>query len=277
MPRPTLASMHESVSAKQRLRTAAAFTALATSILLTACTPEAPEQPASASPHATTSATAASSPAEAPPSSVPRTPDAAELARLNTQLQLAAADNDPDRIRVLLQRGADLEARNDDGRTPLVTATKANNVQAARTLIEAGADVNAKDDIEDSAYLYAGAEGFNEILELTLDHGADLASTNRFGGTALIPACEHAHVETVRILLAAGVDVDHVNTPGWTCLLEAVVFGTGSADYQNVVQQVIDAGADLDIPDANGVTALQHAEARGQSAVAELLRAAGAN
>ena len=42
-------------------------------------------------------------------------------------------------------------------------------------------------------------------------------------------------------------------------------------------QQVIDAGADLDIPDANGVTALQHAEARGQGAVAELLRAAGAN
>ena len=43
-----------------------------------------------------------------------------------------------------------------------------------RVLIEAGADVNAKDAIQDSPYLYAGARGHLEILRMTLAHGADL-------------------------------------------------------------------------------------------------------
>ena len=63
-----------------------------------------------------------------------------------------------------------------------------NHVDAARVLIDAGADVNAKDAIQDSPYLYAGARGHLDILRMTLAHGADLRSTNRYRGTALIPA-----------------------------------------------------------------------------------------
>ncbi|MGW5124257.1 ankyrin repeat domain-containing protein [Streptomyces sp. NPDC004069] len=81
--------------------------------------------------------------------------------------------------------------RNDQGRTPLVMATKAHHVKLARLLLESGADPNVKDEIQDSAFVYAGAEGLNEILQLTLQYGADVRSTNRFGGTALIPAGEH--------------------------------------------------------------------------------------
>ena len=263
---------------------AAAAVALLCLALLTGCAVEQETDGTSGAPPSPS--VVASSPAGAstevspsPGAFLPSAPPALEgeeLDRLDQQLQRAAADNDAGQIAKLLDRGAELEHRNAEGRTPLVTATKANNIDAARALIEAGADVNAKDNIDDSAYLYAGAEGFDGILQLTLEHGADLSSTNRFGGTALIPACEHAHTSTVRILIDAGVDIDHVNTPGWTCLLEAVVFGTGSEAYQDTVRQVIAAEADLSIPDANGVTALQHAQALGQTEVAALLRRAGA-
>lgn len=189
----------------------------------------------------------------------------------------AAHAGDVEAVRALIARHAWLEARDASGATPLLIATHANDIAIATLLIEAGADVNAKDDIQDSAYLYAGARGLNEILLLTLDHGADLRSTNRFGGTALIPACERGHVETVRILIAAGVEVDHVNRLGWTGLLEAIILSDGGPAHQQIVRQLIDAGADVNLADFEGVTPLQHAEQRGYTVIAEMLRAVGAH
>lgn len=190
---------------------------------------------------------------------------------LGAPLLRAAADNDATRVGDLIARGADVETRGADGRTPLIAATKNRAGAAARVLIDAGADVNAKDAIQDSAYLYAGAEGIDDILDLTLRHGADLASVNRFGGTALIPASERGHVRTVQRLIEAGVDVDHVNNLGWTALLEAVVYGDGSERYQRVVTALLDARADSSIKDSNGRTALENAERRGQTAVVAIL------
>ncbi len=158
-------------------------------------------------------------------------------------------------------------------RTPLIEATKNRATDAARALTEAGADVNAEDALQDSAYLYAGAEGLDTILDLTLTHGADLTSVNRYGGTALIPAAEHGSVSTVRRLIDAGVDVNHVNTPGWTALQEAIVYGDGSSRYQQVITDLLAAGADPEIRDSDGNTALDNALARGQSEIAALLRA----
>jgi len=179
----------------------------------------------------------------------------------------AAAAGDPEAVRAALDAGADIESRGSGGMTALVAATKANHVDAARVLIEAGADVNAKDDIQDSAYLYAGARGHDEILLLTLDNGADLTSTNRFGGTALIPASERGLLATVRILLEAGVDPNHVNNLNWTALHEAIVLGDGSATYVDVVRALIDGGADIDIPDGDGVLPVDLAKARGYDAI----------
>ena len=191
-------------------------------------------------------------------------------------LHAAAASNDAARIHELLRNGADIEARDAQGRSPLLVATHGNCVDAARALIEGGADVNAKDALQDSAYLYAGARGYVEILRMTLANGADLASTNRFGGTALIPACERGHVEAVRLLLQAGVAVDHVNRLGWTGLLEVVILGDGGPPYQQIVQLLLDAGADVNLADSHGTTPLAHARQRGQTAVAALLTQAGA-
>ena len=145
----------------------------------------------------------------------------------------------------------------------LILAAKANDAVRVRELIAAGGNVNAKDDIQDSAFLYAGAEGFNEVLQLTLAAGADVRSTNRYGGTALIPASEHGHMETVRILIAAGVPVDHVNNLGWTAMQEAILLNNGGPKQQDVVRQLLAAGANPDIRDPQGRTALQNAERLG--------------
>jgi ankyrin repeat protein len=194
-----------------------------------------------------------------------------------TALHAAAAVDDVAAIEALLSDGAQIDARDGTGATALLVATHGNRIDAARALIEAGADVNAKDRIEDSAYLYAGARGHLEILKLTLSHGADLKSTNRYGGTALIPASERGHVETVHTLIAAGVDVDHVNKLNWTALLEAVILGDGGERHQKIVGLLIDAGANVNLADGDGVTPLQHARSRGYKEIEKLLLAAGAH
>ncbi|QMV71657.1 ankyrin repeat domain-containing protein [Comamonas piscis] len=193
-------------------------------------------------------------------------------------LHQAAAGNNSHRIQQLLQNGgaSAIDARDAQGRTPLLVATQSNQVAAAKALIEAGADVNAKDNIEDSPYLYAGARGHQEILQMALSHGADLRSTNRYGGTALIPAAERGHVETVRTLINAGVDVNHVNRLGWTALMEAIILSDGGPRHQQILQLLIDAKADVNLADKEGVTPLAHARQRGYSAMVEMLTAAGA-
>lgn len=154
----------------------------------------------------------------------------------------------------------------------LILAAKANDPVRVRELIAAGGNVNAKDSIQDSAFLYAGAEGFNEVLQLTLEAGADVRSINRYGGTALIPASEHGHTDTVRILIAAGVPVNHVNNLGWTAMQEAILLNNGGPKQQDVVKQLLAAGADPDIRDPEGRTALQNAERLGFTEIAALIR-----
>lgn len=194
----------------------------------------------------------------------------------DAQLRDAASRGDAGAVRQALAAGADPEVRDGQGRTALLLATHGNHVDAARELIEAGADVNAKDALQDSAYLYAGARGLDEILALTLSHGADLRSTNRYGGTALIPAAERGHVATVRTLLRAGVAVDHVNRLHWTALLEAILLGDGGPRHVQIVQLLLDAGANPELADGEGVTPLAHARQRGQTEIETLLRQHGA-
>ena len=82
--------------------------------------------------------------------------------------------------------------------------------------------------------------------------------------------------EAVRLLIQAGADVDFVNNLGWTSLLEVVILGQDTAVYQNITRQLIAAKANLNLPDRDGVTPLQHAKKRGLTQIAALLAQAGA-
>jgi uncharacterized protein len=196
-------------------------------------------------------------------------------AQEKTMLLDAARTGDVSRVRDAVAT-ADLEARDGEGRTALLLATRANDVEIARLLIAAGADVNAKDGIKDTPYLYAGAEGRDEILKMILATGrVNLKDTNRYGGTALIPAADKGHPSTVRILIEAGVDIDHVNNLGWTALMEAVILGDGGPVYQEIVGILIDAGA-KQIADRDGITPLEHARRLGFAEIATKMAAAPA-
>lgn len=195
-----------------------------------------------------------------------------------TALHAAVEQQNLGKLQTLLSRPESLrllETRDARGRTALLLATALGHADMATSLIDAGADVNAQDNQRDSPYLLAGANGHLPILRLALAHGADLRSVNRFGGTALIPAAERGHIEAVRLLIAAGVDVNHVNRLGWTALMEAVILSDGGLAHQNIAGQLLAAGADVNLPDHDGVTPLVHADRRNQQAMATLLRAAG--
>lgn len=192
----------------------------------------------------------------------------------------AAARGQWGKVLALLDGGAPIESRADTVRsrnaTPVLAATQGNHVDVVRLLIARGANVNAQDEQRDSAFLLASASGYTDIVQATLAAGADLASTNRYGGTALIPACHYGHVETVRLLLTTDIAVDHVNDLGWTALLETIILGDGGLAHAEIVRMLIAAKADVNLGEAKGKTPLQHAVARKQVRVAELLRAAGA-
>ncbi|HEY4651148.1 MAG TPA: ankyrin repeat domain-containing protein [Pontibacter sp.] len=171
-----------------------------------------------------------------------------------------------------LEKGANVDTQDQHKRSLLLIATINEQTDMAKLLVAHGADVNRQDDRLDSPFLYAGASGQTELVKLFLANGARFDVFNRYHGTALIPACERGHVGTVKVLVQTkGFPVDHVNRLGWTGLMEAIVLGDGSEKYQQIVQILKDGGADLRIPDHDGITPLQHARTRGFKEIVKIL------
>ena len=202
----------------------------------------------------------------------------AVLADSMDQALIAAAEKGSvSLVSELLKQGANVNAQDERGRTPVMAATYGRHASAVQALIKAGADVNQRDRMLNNPFLYAGAEGMLDILKLAHAAGADPRITNRYGGTALIPAAERGHVEVVNWLLAnTRVEVNHVNRLGWTALLEAIVLSDGGARHQQIVAALIRHGADVNIADREGRSPLYHARQRGYAKIQALLEAAGA-
>jgi ankyrin repeat protein len=188
------------------------------------------------------------------------------------RLLAAAQRGDATAAALAVRAGANLETRDPRGRTPLLLAVTEDRLVVARLLVHLGANPDALDDQHDTPWLVTGVTGSVDMLEVLLPAGPDLKIRNRFGGTSLIPASERGHVAYVRRVVRTDVEINHVNNFGWTALLEAVILGDGSRRYQQIVSTLLDAGADPKIADRQGVTALQHAEQRGQRAVVRILR-----
>ncbi|KAA6432610.1 hypothetical protein FOE74_15655 [Rufibacter glacialis] len=178
-------------------------------------------------------------------------------------------------VAAALEKGAPVNTQDEDGKSLLLLATQTNQLKMVQLLVAHGADVNQQDNIQDSPFLYAGAAGYTDLVKLFLANGARFDVFNRYHGTALIPACERGHISVVKVLAhTPGFPIDHVNRLGWTALMEAVVLGDGSKIYVTIVQTLVDAGCNVNIPDNDGVTALQHAKKRNFSAIAEVLEKA---
>lgn len=185
-----------------------------------------------------------------------------------TGLHAAAHAGDADRIRKLVQGGADLESRDSYGRTPLHVAAFASHEDAVRALASAGADMNALEHDDYDVVTIAAVADDEEMLKQVLALGCRAGNiTSPYEGTALIAAAHLGHDGVVRMLIDAGAPLDHVNNLGWTALIEAVILGDGGPRHVNAARALIDAGADITIADRQGTTPYMHARERGYTAM----------
>ena len=92
-----------------------------------------------------------------------------------------------------------------------------NTVKVEAALIN-GANVNAKDNYGRTVLMWAAINGHTETAELLLKHGADVNAENNYGRTALMWAAVNGKTETAELLLKHGADVNAKDNYGWTAL-----------------------------------------------------------
>ena len=223
-------------------------------------------------------------------------------ARGNTPLMYASAVGSAEMMRTLLAKGADVKSKNNFDSTALMWCT--NDLAKVRLLLEKGAEVNARSK-QGLAPLFIAAshDGNVEVVRLMLKHGADtkapgpagatgslmmsakahdtassklllesgaMAKAKGFAGfTALINAAGNGNAELVKLLLARGADVNAQSEPvfekvkngdiglgSFTPLLLAV-----NAWSPETVELLLEAGADVNVRDVRGMTPLMLAVA----------------
>ena len=136
-------------------------------------------------------------------------------------LHVAASGGHDGIVSTLLVRGADKEAIDDDGNTPLMTASAVGSLCVVKTLLAAGADFTARDEAGFSALELAAQEGRVPVLQAILDHGADVNDLDDHGYTALYTAADHDQADSVDALVEAGALVEIENHDGCTPLVHA--------------------------------------------------------
>ena len=211
------------------------------------------------------------------------TPGQAQVPPTNAQLSsyaglfAAAARGDVAGIRNLSAPGKPVDPRDDYKRTPLHVAAYRSQIPAMRALVAAGADPNALENDRYDIVTIAAVANDLPTLKAALEIGCKATNiTSRYDGTALIAAAHLGHAEVVRELIRAGAPVNHVNKLGWTAVIEAIVLGDGGTNHQATLKHLIDAKADLNLADRNGIRPLGLARGRGYAAMVKMLEAAGA-
>jgi ankyrin repeat protein len=175
----------------------------------------------------------------------------------------------------------------------LLNANREGNIEAAKQAIDDGADVNAKDEFGWTPLHYATANGHKEVTELLIAKGADVNVKDGDGETPLdqaegetadllrkhggksgaedsiYVAARVGNIEAVKQHLAAGADVNAMNRGGVTPLLMAADKG-----HKEIAELLISKGADVR---RGYVTPLHRAAYHGHKEIVELLIVAGAD
>jgi cytohesin len=116
----------------------------------------------------------------------------------------AAFDGNIEAIKQHLAAGTNVNAKDDNGRTPLLLAVEESHKEIAELLILKGANVNAKNQNEVTPLHWAAARGHKEIVELLIAKGADVNAKSDDGTTPL----HFNNKEVVELLIAASADVN---------------------------------------------------------------------
>ena len=119
-------------------------------------------------------------------------------------LHAAIAEGDSETVRILVEGGADVDARTNFGEPALHEAIDLENREMVRILVAAGADVDIKNSFGDPALHHAILTGDNDLVRMLVDAGADVNITNAFGDSALSRAVDEGNNEILEILTEAG-------------------------------------------------------------------------
>lgn len=165
-----------------------------------------------------------------------------------TALHKAAARDHLDIVELLIQRGADVNAEECDGNTPLSVA---KSLECVELLLAAGADIHAQDlcGVE-----LIGQHRDLEIIERLRAAGGTLDALGGSFGTLLMSAAQEGNVELVNHLLQQKVDANAPTDLGLTPLMAAAERG-----HIEVMRRLIEAGVDVHAREYRGRTALYYA------------------
>ena len=155
-----------------------------------------------------------------------------------TPLRKAAYWGHPEIVRLLLRHGADPNEIGSVGATVLSDAVEADQVETVNALLGAGADPNATGNDGWTPLMMAALGGNPAIVKTLLKSGAEINARNKKGGTALMITVYHRHAEAARLLLQEGADLHARHEDGKTELELAL-----SADNEEMVKLLREYGA----------------------------------
>jgi ankyrin repeat protein len=156
-----------------------------------------------------------------------------------TPLMYAAAFGSVDAMKILVDAGADVNAKNALAVSPILWC--AGDLQKVRLLVSKGADVNARSKQGQTALLIAAShDGASDIVKLLLDKGADVSARGFMNTTTLLSATYANDTAIVTLLLQKGVDVNAKDVTGETALMNAASYGN-----VEVTRMLLAKGADV--------------------------------
>ncbi len=190
-----------------------------------------------------------------------------QLSSTVSQALTEAVSNDHEQVvRVLLDKGADVNAQDGDYGTALQAASSRGHEKMVQTLLSNGAHINAQCGSYGTALQAASSRGHEKMVLTLLKNGANINAQCGSYGTALQVASSKGHEKVVQTLLDNTADVNAKSKPYGTALQAA-----SSGGHEKVVQTLLDNKADVNAESEPYGTALQAASSKGHEKMVQTL------
>ncbi|KAJ4426036.1 hypothetical protein ANN_27663 [Periplaneta americana] len=157
-----------------------------------------------------------------------------------TPLFWAAVKGRLETVKMLVDKGANVNTDDAWKQTPLYYAISGCHVEVVKFLIENGANVKVCDKDGDSVIFTALLSGNLDILRLLIDKGADVDACNKLSKSLIFTAVERGNEDIVRLLIGKGADVNACNMYG-----ESPVFAAVEEGNVDIVELLLDNNADI--------------------------------